>query len=257
MREENKVVEKKSKSGCTVVLLCLAFLLIGAGGMYYLISTKLGVMNKQDTNVDNKEVSLNPDGVLVRELVARLDYNTECGVNELLYKNSKTTIENLDKSYLKVLTAKQANGKNLNGAIAFTKEKFDSSAKELFGKEMSLDSSDITNICPSIAYDSINQKYIGTTNPCEKKTCSYENKRHIVKSFKKENYLYIVVAVVAINQESKKISNMNDLNSVVEGVDINTFDIEKDYEKVNNYKYTFIYDSDNNNYIFKSIELEK
>lgn len=257
MKEENKIVEKKGKSGCAIVLLCIAFLLIGAGGMYYLISTKLGPMNKQDTSIDNEEISLNPDGVLVRELVARLDYNTECGVNESLYKNSKTTIDNLDEPYLKVLVAKQANGKNLNGVASFTKEEFDSSAKELFGKEMSLSSSDITNICPSIIYDSINQKYTGSANACEKKSCSYENKRHIVKAFKKANNLYIIMAVVAINQESRKISNMNDLNSVIEGVDINTFDISKDYEKVNNYKYTFIYDSDNNNYIFKSIELEK
>ena len=36
-----------------------------------------------------------------------------------------------------------------------------------------------------------------------------------------------------------------------------TFDIEKDYAKLNQYKYSFKYDKDNNNYYLESIELIK
>lgn len=250
------VTEKKGKSGCAVVLLCMAFLLIGAGAMYYLLQSKMQPVESLDS--DKKLLTeLNPDGVLVKDLISRLDYNTNCGVNEVLYKNSKTTIENLDDNYLKILIAKEANKNGLKNNISFTKEEFESSAKTLFGNNINLTLENITGICPSITYDEVNQKFNGNTEQCEVTSCSYVNERHIVKAEKDDDGVYIYVAVAAINQESRKISNLNDLNSVIDGIDPNTFDIKNDYSKVNNYKYTYTYDKDNNNYIFKSIELQK
>lgn len=250
------VTEKKGKSGCAIVLLCIAFLLIGAGAMYYLLQSKMQQIESLDA--DKKLLTeLNPDGVLVKDLISRLDYNTNCGVNEVLYKNSKTTIENLDDNYLKILIAKEANKNGLKNNISFTKEEFESSAKTLFGNNINLTLENITGICPSITYDEVNQKFNGNTEQCEATSCSYVNARHIVKAEEDDDGVYIYVAVAAINQESRKISNLNDLNSVIDGIDPNTFDIKNDYSKVNNYKYTYTYDKDNNNYIFKSIELQK
>ena len=250
------VTEKKGKSGCAIVLLCIAFLLIGAGAMYYLLQSKMQPVESLDS--DKKLLTeLNPNGVLVKDLISRLDYNTNCGVNEVLYKNSKTTIENLDDNYLKILIAKEANKNGLKNNISFTKEEFESSAKTLFGNNINLTLENITGICPSITYDEINQKFNGNTEQCEVTSCSYVNEIHIVKAEEDDEGVYIYVAVAAINQESRKISNLNDLNSVIDGIDPNTFDIKNDYSKVNNYKYTYTYDKDNNNYIFKSIELQK
>ena len=250
------VTEKKGKSGCAIVLLCIAFLLIGAGAMYYLLQSKMQQIESLDA--DKKLLTeLNPDGVLVKDLISRLDYNTNCGVNEVLYKNSKTTIENLDDNYLKILIAKEANKNGLKNNISFTKEEFESSAKTLFGNNINLTLENITGICPSITYDEVNQKFNGNTEQCEATSCSYVNERYIVKAEEDDDGVYIYVAVAAINQESRKISNLNDLNSVIDGIDPNTFDIKNDYSKVNNYKYTYNYDKDNNNYIFKSIELQK
>ena len=250
------VTEKKGKSGCAIVLLCIAFLLIGAGAMYYLLQSKMQQIESLDA--DKKLLTeLNPDGVLVKDLISRLDYNTNCGVNEVLYKNSKTTIENLDDNYLKILIAKEANKNGLKNNISFTKEEFESSAKTLFGNNINLTLENITGICPSITYDEVNQKFNGNTEQCEATSCSYVNERHIVKAEEDDDGVYIYVAVAAINQESRKISNLNDLNSVIDGIDPNTFDIKNDYSKVNNYKYTYTYDKDSNNYIFKSIELQK
>lgn len=257
MNTNGQIKEKKNQSGCAIILLCVAFLLIGAGGMYYFISTKLNVNNHQENNTNSEIVSLNNEGILVKELISRLDYNTECGVNSNLYKNAKTTTETLDKNYLKLLVAKEANKNNITGTVSFTKEEFDTSSKILFGEDINLTPSNITDNCVNITYDSVNQKYIGNSTNCEKQTCNYENQRYIVKAEKDTKNLYIYVAVATVNQESKKISNINDLNSVIKDVDSNTFDITKDYEKVNNYKYTFNYDDNNNNYIFKSIEIQK
>lgn len=250
------VTEKKGKSGCAVVLLCMAFLLIGAGAMYYLLQNKIQPVESLDSN-KKLLTELNPNGVLVNDLISRLDYNTECGVNEALYKNSKTTIENLDDNYLRILIAKEASKNELKSSISFTKEEFESSAKTLFGNSINLSLENITGICPSITYDEANQKFIESEGQCETKSCNYVNERYIVKSEEDDEGIYIYVAVAAINQESGKISNLNDLNSVIDGIDPNTFDIKNDYSKVNNYKYTYTHDKDNNNYIFKSIELQK
>lgn len=252
MNDKTKI---KNNSGCAIVLLCLAFLLIGAGGMYYLISTKLN-LNSNNSNSGNM-ISLNPNGVLVNELISRLDYNTSCGINSNLYKKAKTTVKNLDDTYLKVLIVKETIGKNLNIDSFFSKDKFDYSAKILFGDPKTFTSSDINNGCISISYDNISQKYVINNIVCEAQTCPYKNERYIIKAERNNKNLYIYVAVAAINQESKKVSNINDLNSVVEGIDPNAYSISKDYQKLNNYKYTFTYDSNNNNYIFNSIELQK
>ena len=257
MNDEIKIEQKKNKSGFAIFLLCIAFLLLGAGGMYYLINSKQLATESNSNNTTNQPKTINQNSLLVKELISRLDYNTDCGVNDILYKNSTTTLENLDQTYLNALVAKQANGKKITGVISFTKQEFDDSAKILFGENTILPSTNINEICPAITYDIANQRYIGSQTQCPKATCNFENQRHIVKAEKDGNNLYIYVAVAKIDTASRKVSNINDPNSVIQDIDINTFDISKDYEKVNNYKYTFIYDEMNLNYIFKSIELVK
>ena len=243
------VVEKKKKSS-PILLLCLLFLLIGAGASYYFFEVySKPVVEQTDPNVEE----LNTNGVLVNELINRIDY---CGIDSDLYKKSTTTVDTLDKNYISKLVAKEANGKKINNSISFTKDEFDNAINILFGKGVNISNSNIEN-CPNIIYDSANEKYYSDTNQCTPICIDNGNVRHIVKAEKTSTNIFITVAVANYDNIGKKVSNINDLNSVIKGIDGTTFDISKDYEKVNNYKYTFNYDKENNNYIFKSIELIK
>ena len=243
------VVEKKKKSSPTL-LLCLLFLLIGAGASYYFFEVySKPVVEQADPNTEE----LNTNGVLVNELINRIDY---CGIDNELYKKSTTTVDTLDKNYINKLVAKEANGKSIERNISFTKDQFDNAINILFGQGVNLENKNIEN-CPNIIYDSANMRYYSDTNECISPCTDNGNVRHIVKAEKTSENIFITVAVANYDNIGKKVSNINDANSVVQGVDGTTFDISKDYEKVNNYKYTFNYDKENNNYIFKSIELVK
>lgn len=252
--EEVEIGKKKNTKGLIVLLLCLAFLFIGAGLMYYYL---IVYINRGSTgNIDAGIEELNTNGVLVNSLIDRMDYDNGCGINIDLYRKSKTTVSSLDKNYVRALIAKEANGKNISRSIDFTKEEFEQATNTLFGKQIVL-SDDNISTCPSIIFDSVNQRYVGDNSNCINNCASITNVRYVIKAEKDSKGVYIYVAVASINEESRKVSNANDLGSVIESIDGNVFNIAKDYNKVNNYKYTFEYDKDNNNYIFKTIEIYK
>lgn len=260
--EEIKIREKKKGHGLAIFLLCIAFFLIGAGLTYYYLTVYSNNAGNTDNSVDqtsdNKNMeTLNTSGSLVQELLKRLDnHNNSCGISAELYKSSKTTVDNLDENYIKILVSQEANGKNISGNISFSKEDFENATKTIFGETIVLTNTDI-NSCPIIKYDVDNQKYIMGESNCDNTCGPTTNIRYIVSAEKNSTNLYITVAVAAINSQSLKVSNLNDQDSVIAGIDSNTFDITKDYEKVNNYKYTFDYDVANNNYVFNNIELVK
>lgn len=253
--EEVEIREKKKSSGLVVFLLCIAFLLIGAGLSYYYLTV---YVNKTNDNQDSNVTSLNTKGTLVNELISRIDYDKGCGIEAGLYKKSKLTVDDMSDDYRSALVAKEAYGKKIDGNITFKQEEFQQSIVTLFGTTVQINDSSMTNICPNIYYDVANQVYreqAGT--PCNANCNQFKTIRHIVKAEKTDKNIFIYVAVANFDQVSRKIYNVNDDNSVIQGIDGNTFDISVDYEKVNNYKYTYNYDSENNNYIFKSIELVK
>lgn len=253
--EEVEIRAKKKNSGFVVFLLCVAFLLIGAGLSYYYLTVYI---NKENDNRDNNVTSLNVKGTLVNELISRIDYDKGCGIEAGLYKKSKLTVDDMSDDYRRALVAKEAYGKKIDGNITFKQEEFQKAIVTLFGTTVQINDSSMTGICPNIFYDAANQVYREQENAQCNVSCSqFKTIRHIVNAEKTDKNIFIYVAVANFDQVSRKIYNVNDDNSVIQGIDGNTFDISVDYEKVNNYKYTYNYDSENNNYIFKSIELVK
>ncbi len=253
--EEVEIREKKKNSGFIVFLLCVAFLLIGAGLSYYYLTVYI---NKGDDNQNSNVVSLNTKGTLVNELISRIDYDKGCGIEAGLYKKARLTVDDMSDSYRNALVAKEAYGKKIDSNITFSQEEFQKAIETLFGTTVQINDSSMTDICPSIFYDTANQVYREQSDsPCNPTCSQFKTIRHIVKAEKTDKNIFIYVAVANFDQVSRKIYNVNDDNSVIQGIDGNTFDITVDYEKVNNYKYTYNYDSENNNYIFKSIELVK
>ena len=84
---------------------------------------------------------------------------------------------------------------------------------------------------------------------------TYKLDRKVVKSIKKKNSIEINVAVLFTS--ANKVYKTPDDDSVIDGVKASDFDIDKDYTKLNQYKYTFNYDKSSDNYILDSIELIK
>lgn len=254
--QEVEIRERKGGHGFAIFLLCIAFFLIGAGGAYYYLTVYINKNKEEVTDI----VNINPNGILVKELISRIDDNTNyCGINPDLYKKSKLTVENMDPNYIKALVAKEAYGKKIDGNISFTKEEYEQAINTVFGSNVTVAVESLVSTCPSIIYDSANQVFRqnGDSSTCNKICGTTKTLRYNVKAEKTNQNIFIYVAVANKDEISGKISNVNDPNSVVNGIDVNTFDIAKDFEKVNNYKYTYNYDHENNNYIFKSIELVK
>ena len=55
----------------------------------------------------------------------------------------------------------------------------------------------------------------------------------------------------------KKIDGSNNVSDEVKDVTTDGFNVLDNVKKLNQYKYTFTYDKDSNNYVFNSIELVK
>ena len=63
--------------------------------------------------------TLNPNGVLVNELISRIDYDNGCGINTDLYKISNINVDNMSDDYKRALVAQEAYGKKIDGNITF------------------------------------------------------------------------------------------------------------------------------------------
>ena len=114
-----EVVKKKKGHGFAIFLLCIAFALIGAGASYYYLTVYMhqGVQQPQ-TNQKEEVKELPTTGVLVNELISRIDYST-CGMNADLYKKSKTTVNEMNEDYKRLLIVKEAIGKRVEKDITF------------------------------------------------------------------------------------------------------------------------------------------
>ena len=83
---------------------------------------------------------------------------------------------------------------------------------------------------------------------------------------KKIGYLLIVVLTCFLitgcssdgdDKIYKKIDGSNNVSDEVKDVTTDGFNVLDNVKKLNQYKYTFTYDKDSNNYVFNSIELVK
>lgn len=267
MYDETK--KKKSNPLLTVLLMILT-LAIGAGGSYYyfevlnkeVVSTK--VEEKEEVEKDTAE-ELKPDSLFVKNLVTDYDYYTVFSTDlyNVLYSQEKLEVNSLDESYKRALVAIKAS--RFLGNVGFSGEDFQLAVKELFGPNMTLENKDFDVGCAaSYEYDQENDYYSFKESGGCGGTSFSSLERKIVKAVKKENTLEINVAVAIKNTEEDKVyknyvtnPDGTDASQVIEDVTATTFDIDKDYSKLNQYKYTFNYDVENNNYYLASIELVK
>lgn len=260
--------KKTNKNPIWTVLLVILALIIGAGGSYYYFEVLTVDSKVEDTTTAKDEVSdkivsnnqeLEPEGVFITELINRYDAynvsNTEIYTN--LYEKESITPSEMDQEYIKLTAAKKALSKGssigFSPNTSFTSEEYQRSLKELYGNKVSVVDGDIGY--PTYVYDAKNKKY--DYKPVEAgSTVSAKMERKNVKAIKTADKLEVNVAVAKLEfGENKVLTGVN--SDEIDGLNAETFDIDTDYAKLSQYKYTFDYDSTEDNYILSSIELVK
>ena len=256
-KKKNKKQKNKVKKNNGFVTTILMILCIGIGiGLSYCYYEVYGSDSKDKENIDvskNNEEELLPDGVFSTSLVERYDaYNLNSSdIYNSLYSKNKIKAENISLDYIKAVVVKRTLYLNGNySEVEFTKDDFDRSLKELFGDKVSISDDDILGF----KYDNKSKEYTYDEEK-EKEEDNYKQTKKIVKSIKKKDSIEINVAVLFTS--SNKVYKAPNEDSVIDGVKSSDFDIDKDYKKLNQYKYTFNYDKSSDNYILDSIELIK
>lgn len=252
-----------------IIVICLA---LGAGASYYYFEVytndtkkekSVNTKNEVTDKTTNESEEISPNSLFINELISNYDYSaiTNVEVYSILYAQDKVYIKDLDETYLRTLAAKKAN-KSLYG-VSFSSEQFQNAVKILYGNTISLPDKEfsIDNGCITMNYN--NSYYAATPGACGG-ISMYSMERKVVKATKKEDTLEVNVAVaILLGDVNKVYKGFNSANSdnpgidEVTGVTADTFDISKDYTKLNQYKYTFKFDEENYNYYLESIELMK
>lgn len=247
---------KKKNNGFIMTLLMILCICIGIGlsYCYYEVYGSNFSKEKKCTTLENEgEEKLQPNGVFSESLIERYDaYNlNDSDIYKALYSKDLLKSKDISLDYVKEVVIKRALYLNSDySKIAFSKDDFDRALKELFGDNISVSSDDIEGF----KYNSKSKKYI-YEKANAKANDDYRQIRKIVKSTKNKDSIEINVAVAIIT--GNKVLKSLDSDSVIDGVNSSNFDIDKEYTKLNQYKYIFSYDKENDNYILDSIVLIK
>ena len=247
---------KKKNNGFIMTLLMILCICIGIGlsYCYYEVYGSNFSKEKKCTTLENEgEEKLQPNGVFSESLIERYDaYNlNDSDIYKALYSKDLLKSKDISLDYVKEVVIKRALYLNSDySKIAFSKDDFDRALKELFGDNISVSSDYIEGF----KYNSKSKKYI-YEKANAKANDDYRQIRKIVKSTKNKDSIEINVAVAIIT--GNKVLKSLDSDSVIDGVNSSNFDIDKEYTKLNQYKYIFSYDKENDNYILDSIVLIK
>mgnify|MGYP004633652895 FL=1 len=271
--------KNKNKKGHPVLMTFLLILFLAGGTAlgWYFSGYINKFLNKEETKTEKKETKevtkineeeISPNSIYIKNLISDYDFYTvgNATLYTSLYSKDKTKIKDLDDIYLRAIAAKKAN-KSLSG-VFFSSEQFQDAVTLLFGNQLTLEDKSIFNgkSCVNIQYDSSTKYYSEGETACGGSGFP-TLERKIVKAVKNKDTIEVNVAVVIFSGDptvnkvfktyNESSDDQNNLGEVVEGVTRDTFDIDKDYTKLNQYKYTYNYDKDNNNYYLTTIELIK
>lgn len=267
--------KQNKKSPIFIIFLFLLALGIGAFGSYYYFevyqSPQESVSSKKDVQDEKMEQEeLNPEGVFVKNLISRYDIYTifEHELCEILYNEEKVVVNDWDQNVISILAAKDAS--NQSGGIStnrFSNEEFHNSVVKLFGTDKIVKDQDIQYHLGEATYIyDANTGYYHYKEPQGLGgTTTYTFERKNLKAETNGEVLKVTVAIALLDTNTKKVykkyqakaSNGVVVTDEVEGITIDNFSIDKDYDKLDQYQYTFHYDKENNNYFLTEIELVK
>ena len=243
--------------------------LVGVGGFYcynnyYLKEndSKQSNSKKEDKKESNtsKDKELSVNSYDVEKLMRGIHFKDGSISERTLYLEDKTKAENLDSSYLENLLLKEAYRNKSSFSSSVSIEELEKARINLFGKnyEVVIPTDKEVGNCPVFNYNVENREYTMSDD-----SCSLTNDIEVVyttlKAVQNNNYIYIYEVVAFVNGDGvyKKIDGSNNLSDKLKDVDKKDFDINKSKDDLNQYKYSFKYDSDTSNYVFESVELVK
>lgn len=257
-----------NKKGILItVILMLLCLVVGFGSsklFFYEKNVKKEENNKKvvETEKVSDDEIIPTDSLFVKDLISRYNYPyLDSYAYEVLYSKDKTTIEEMEEDYLQMLTAMKANKNPI--LIHFTSEEFQDALTILFGKQVVLDNKDISfDKCNKITFDEKSNTYRSELSDGCEVSSSFMLKTEIIKVQKKEDTLEVDVAIAIVDENADKVYKKYDLENKkgeeeLEDKKASDLDISSDYSDLDQYRYLFEYDKNNNNYYLKQIELIK
>ena len=258
----------RNKKGILItVILMLLCLVVGFGSsklFFYEKNVKKEENNKKvvETEKVSDDEIIPTDSLFVKDLISRYhDPYLDNYAYEVLYSKDKTTIEEMEEDYLQMLTAMKANKNPI--LIHFTSEEFQDALTILFGKQVVLDNKDISfDKCNKITFDEKSNTYRSELSDGCEVSSSFMLKTEIIKVQKKEDTLEVDVAIAIVDENADKVYKKYDLENKkgeeeLEDKKASDLDISSDYSDLDQYRYLFEYDKNNNNYYLKQIELIK
>ncbi len=253
MKKINQLKKDQLKYTIIVSLIIIVVIIIGFykenktiyEGIYPLIQDETENKENQDDIAKEKLIKT------AQELLERYNITySENGVKKyVLYEDKELNIKNLPQKYLKETALKQFTNKD-----RFKRDDLEETIKKLYGNKLAITNKDfVTSDCQKYAYNQ-------TTTVYENKgrvSCDMGNKNEslaikFLDVKKKKKDILVNVAVAIVNNDSKEIELPT--GKVIENLNADTFDIEKDYDKVSEYQYTFAYSKEEKDYYLKSIK---
>ncbi len=266
-------LEKESNNLIIILLLAIS-LICSLGYIAYDKYFDKIVVPKEEKEENTQTIEYNKDGYFVKELMNNIIiHNGYSHIEYQLYSKDKVTSSDLATSYRDSLVLSyMLNVEHIYNN--FTKEELDNTSKRLFGKSLYNTAPDtISGNCKTYKY---------TENPGGTSTyldqvvggcggAGYLYSDKITKTESDENHIYVYqkVAFLTIADPSSseyKESIYKTINYKEDGkyeyeelIDTVNGSIKIDdyLDKLNEYKFTFTYDNDNNTYYFESVELVK
>ena len=217
--------------------------------------------NKEETKEENNNptIKYNKDGLFVKQLMDKIYKRTTTGLEEALYAKDVVKIEDLDTKYLNELVITNMPTSD----TFFSKKEFDDTAYMLFGKTLNIGSK-IDSLCGVSYILSEGGHWYEKHN--SEDGCGGTGFRYINKVVKVENDAnHIYVYQKKGFQKGDEICKNIQKNSYgyYEGVNpLKKVSFEDNDEKIteelldrlNEYKFTFTYDENNNIYYFEKVE---
>lgn len=237
-----------------IIIIILLLCLIGTSG-YIVYDNYLYADKKEDNekNIDNNnqkdtKKNLNVNSIYIKELIDRYNYYfiNDFDLEKTLYGKTNTTPDNFQEDFIKQTAVYASNEK-----YGYTTEQLHEQIRKLYGPNITIKDSSFVMNCGTYEYDGINNMYTRKESEgCGGSSMSYLN-RKIVEARKEDSKLLIDVAVARVDNENNVV--LNTTGEAIDGITAETFNIDKDYDKINRYRYTFTYDEENYNYYLESI----
>lgn len=261
--------KKKHIFGKILLTLIIGICLGGVIMYYYLDiymkddkkSVNTSVPKNNTNSNEEKEVSLPTDSYVVKRLITGMHFVDGTNIEKALYVNERTIAKDLPGDFLDNLLLKEAYRTESNFNEEVKVKDLEQARINLFGKnyEIIIPTDKEVGSCPVFKYNTEKRSYKRDSSECNITndiSISYDVvEARIIEN--KSITIYEVVAFIKDDKIYKKIDGSNNVSDEVKDVTTDGFNVLDNVKKLNQYKYTFTYDKDSNNYVFNSIELVK